>query len=160
MDTVPLHILDVGRQHHLSLYTSSVICADPIDVYYCVSAKISVPLYISIFDKHAAKSWAQICHVDRSTLVSSVVNASPPLLQSLVMKFALDNTDPKSEFRFSYLCISLIARWPSARLPMPDILQRRWVRNSFHVDANDSSALMILTWIQSNDVVWELDFAI
>ena len=65
----------------------------------------------------------------------------------------------KSEFRFSYLCISRIARWPNVLLPLPDI-QRRRIRNSFHVDAHDSSALLILTWIQSNDVVWELDFAI
>ena len=159
MDTFPLHILEAGRQHHLSLYTSSVIHADPIDIYYCLSARISVPLYLSIFDKHAAKSWAQICHVDRSTLMLSVVNASPPVLQSLVMKFVLENTDLKSEFRFSYLCISLIARWPNVLLPLPDI-QRRRIRNSFHVDAHDSSALLILTWIQSNDVVWESDFAI
>ena len=45
-----------------------------------------------------------------STLMSSVINAPTPLLQSLVMKFVPDNTDPKSELRFSYLGISLIAR--------------------------------------------------
>jgi len=109
MDTFPLHILEAGRQHHLSLYTSSLIHADPIDIYYCLSARISVPLYLSIFDKHAAKSWAQICHVDRSALMLSVVNASPPVLQSQVMKFALENTDLKSEFRFSYLWLYIVS---------------------------------------------------
>ena len=79
MNTFPLHILEAGRQHHLSLYTSSVIHADPIDIYYCLSARISVPLYL-VFryltstrpnPEHKSVMWIDLLYVIGSKRLST-----------------------------------------------------------------------------------------